>query len=203
MSRLARGIIQNENTHQKSWGKWQQVMCRMWQNCKKTNTGSKEWLNAWIICMFSGKLTIFTSWAIWRKSWNVGHWNKRQQQIMFWHHEFGHTRSWNNMNIWDCIQMHKSFLDGTFAKWTLQSRLMEDHSQSWFFWWTRFIQILVVLWKQFLFFCHFLNPNLEIGRRKTSNVDLEYSKKIKLLQITVQLNFWWHSLCCLTLPLVT
>jgi len=36
--------------------------------------------------------------------------------LFFWHHEFGHAGAWNDLNIWDWSQSHKSFIDGTFGK---------------------------------------------------------------------------------------
>ncbi len=39
-----------------------------------------------------------------------------QLQPIFWHHEFGHEGALNDLNIWDWSQLHKSFIDGSFAK---------------------------------------------------------------------------------------
>lgn len=36
--------------------------------------------------------------------------------LFFWHHEFGHARALNDLNIWDRSHLHLSFLDGTFPK---------------------------------------------------------------------------------------
>ncbi len=64
------------------------------------------------------KLSMFTTWAICGKRWHsyVGIRSKLQLQPIFWHHEFGHARALNDLNIWDPSQLHESFIGGTFGK---------------------------------------------------------------------------------------
>ena len=68
--------------------------------------------------------------------------------LFFWHHDFGHTGTLNDLNIWERSELHKSFLDGTIAKIDFDFEIAGEKFQNNFFWLMAFIPNSADLSKQ-------------------------------------------------------